>query len=75
LKTEDDVNSPSHYTVGGIETWEYIRAKMTYEEWMGYLKGNIIKYLSRSPYKEDPYKDLQKAKWYMDRLNEDYITD
>lgn len=74
LKVEDEINSPSHYTAGGIETWEFIRAKLTYEEWIGYLKGNIIKYLSRSPYKDSPEKDVQKAQWYMDRLNEDIIN-
>jgi hypothetical protein len=64
----DLVNSPAHYTYGGIETIDFIRAKLTNEEFTGYLKGNVIKYLTRADLKGNPAQDLAKAKWYMDRL-------
>jgi hypothetical protein len=63
----DPVNSPSHYTIGGIETIDYIKAKLTPEEYVGYLKGNVIKYTSRAGNKDDTIQDLEKAQWYMNR--------
>jgi len=64
----DLVNSPAHYTYGGIETIDFIKAKLTDEEFAGYLKGSVIKYLTRADLKGNPAQDLAKAKWYMDRL-------
>jgi hypothetical protein len=63
----DMVNAPPHYTVGGIETIDYIKAKLTPEEFIGYLKGNVIKYTSRAGKKDDIVQDLEKAQWYMNR--------
>lgn len=65
--SHDPVNSPSHYTIGGIETIDYIKAKLTPEEYVGYLKGNVIKYTSRAGNKDDTIQDLEKAQWYMNR--------
>jgi hypothetical protein len=68
MKTKPDlVNNPPHYTVGGIETIDYIKAKLTPEEFIGYLKGNVIKYTSRAGKKDDVIQDLEKAQWYMNR--------
>jgi hypothetical protein len=64
---DDPVNSPSHYTAGGIETIDYIKAKLTPEEYIGYLKGSVIKYTSRAGKKIDTIQDLEKAQWYMNR--------
>lgn len=64
----DMVNHPSHYTSGGIETIEYMEAKSTPEEFRGHLRLTTIKYLSRAGLKEDTLQDLQKARWYLDRL-------
>jgi hypothetical protein len=65
----DPVERPSHYTVGGIEAIDYLRAKMTPEEFAGFCKGNALKYLSRAPYKHgDSLEDLKKAQWYLNRL-------
>lgn len=64
---KDNIN-PNHYKVGGIETFEYLKAKLTKEELIGFCKGNIIKYISRSNHKENTEEDLSKAKWYMDQL-------
>lgn len=64
---EDDVNHPDHYTQGGIECIDAIRASMTPDEYAGYLKGNIQKYLWRYEHKGG-VQDLEKAMWYLDRL-------
>lgn len=58
----DRVNSPSHYTTGGIETIDFIEAKD-----LNYRLGNVIKYVSRAEKKDNPLEDLKKAKWYLER--------
>ena len=61
-KKQDIINRPAHYTKG-IETIEYIRS------WeMDYVRGNIIKYVTRFPYKGTPLQDLEKARLYIDYL-------
>lgn len=64
----DNVNNPSHYSSGGIECIEAIKASMTHEAFLGYLKGNIQKYIWRYEKKINPVEDLKKARWYMNRL-------
>ena len=64
----DPINHPLHYTFGGIETIEYMKAKSTPEEFKGHLRLTAIKYLSRTGYKNDALQDLKKAQWYLNRL-------
>jgi len=66
----DMVNSPPHYTVGGIETIDYIQAKLTPEECIGYLKGSCIKYASRFGQKDVIEQDAGKLGWYANKLKE-----
>ena len=61
----DNVKHPAHYCVGGIETIDYIRAKLTREEFIGYCKGNALKYISRAGKKGDAAEDLAKAAVYL----------
>lgn len=68
-KTVDDpVNHPGHYTSGGIECIEAIKASMTKEAYKGFLKGNVLKYLWRYESKGNPAEDLKKAKTYLEWL-------
>ena len=67
----DIINHPDHYCYGGIETIEYIKAKLSPEEYRGYMKGSVIKYLSRAGHKDDAIQDLKKAQWYLNRLIEE----
>jgi len=62
----DMVNSPPHYTKGGIETIDFIQAKLSPEEYRGYLRGNLLKYASRLGEKDSD--DAGKAAWYAQRL-------
>jgi hypothetical protein len=64
---QDNVNSPSHYGQGEIEAIDYIKDILTEEEWIGYLRGNIAKYMHRFRYKNG-LEDLKKAQWYLNRL-------
>ncbi|CAH8718452.1 DUF3310 domain-containing protein [Paenibacillus melissococcoides] len=61
----DPVVRPSHYTVGGIETIEIIRAKLTAEEFRGYCKGNVLKYVCRERWKGGD-EDLRKTQKYIE---------
>jgi hypothetical protein len=55
---------PAHYTNGGaIECWDYIVSQN-----LGYLAGNIVKYITRYRWKTTPVQDLLKARAYLDRL-------
>ena len=63
----DNVNHPKHYTEGKIECIDYIEDKLTDEEYRGYIKGNVLKYITREKHKNGD-EDLRKAKWYLDRL-------
>lgn len=65
----DMVNHPPHYTHGGIETISYIRAKLSPEEYVGYLRGNIMKYTSRIGLKGESNEDAGKIEWYSKELN------
>lgn len=55
------VNHPAHYTKGGIETYDFIKAKG-----LSYELGNVVKYVSRAEYKGNKVEDLKKARWYLD---------
>ena len=61
--------SPSHYK-GGIECWDYI---ISHD--LGYLEGNIIKYITRAGKKdgESTLDDLLKAKAYLTKLIANHV--
>lgn len=65
---DDEVSRPAHYNRSGIEAIKAIEASMSEVEFLGYLKGNILKYLWRYAYKDSPKKDIAKARWYLDLL-------
>jgi hypothetical protein len=65
---EDMVNHPPHYNQGGMEVIDVIEAGIGDQGFVGYLLGNILKYLLRFKHKGRPVEDLKKARWYLDRL-------
>jgi len=69
----DMVNSPPHYNQTGIECIHAISAA-TDKGFKYYLQGNVMKYLWRFDYKDKPLEDLQKAKWYLDKLIEEVMA-
>ena len=68
-ETIDMVNHPPHYTSGGIEVIDFIKAKMEPAEYIGYLRGNILKYTSRIGLKGNPVEDAGKIVWYSTELH------
>lgn len=59
-----------YYDAGGIETLAVIRAKLTPEQWEGYLLGNVIKYVCRLNHKDDPASNARKLALYAKWLRE-----
>lgn len=66
-ENNDKVNNPAHYTAGGIETLDYIKAKI--KDYPSYAAGNILKYVSRYEHKNG-IEDLKKAQFYLNDLIE-----
>ena len=66
-EVKDMVNHPPHYKVGGVETIDYIEAKLSPEEFAGYCRGNALKYLSRAGHKDATAQEIGKAIWYLQR--------
>ena len=72
-KNVDNVNHPAHYKGrGGIECIDAIAASMTQEEFQGYLKGTAEAYLWRYKNKGRAKEDLEKAKWYINKLIDEF---
>jgi hypothetical protein len=58
-----------HYTTKVIQPWTAMESWMSSEEFEGFLRGNVIKYIAR--YKDkDGIKDVLKAKHYLEKLLE-----
>lgn len=58
----------THYT-GVVEPIELMQAQFTKEEFVGFLKGNIIKYCSRLGKKDNPIREAEKIKVYAEWLD------
>tara|TARA_R110000868_G_scaffold61189_11_gene186081 strand:- start:8284 stop:8574 length:291 start_codon:yes stop_codon:yes gene_type:complete len=70
---EDLVNHPNHYKsegVGDIECIDAIQAALTPAEFIGFCKGNNIKYTWRANRKQDVRTNIEKAVWYLKKLLE-----
>lgn len=68
IENTDNVN-PQHYKKYKLETIDNIQNSMTHEEFIGYLKGNIKKYIDRYRDKGG-VEDLKKSRWYLEKLIE-----
>ena len=64
---KDLVNNPEHYNQGQVECIDAIKAMLSIEEFIGYLRGNSMKYRWRFRYKNG-VEDLKKAEWYENKL-------
>lgn len=70
---EDDPNvmqvGGTHYVTMAVQPWEVMQAVMTREEFIGFLKGNIIKYSMRQGKKLDS-DDVGKLQHYIAKLQQ-----
>lgn len=64
VKEFDMVERPAHYNQGEIEAIDAIRAQLSPEEWRGYLRGTVAKYLWRLGRKDALEQDARKLRWY-----------
>lgn len=63
----------SHYKNMKISPWDYMASCLSEDEFVGYLRGNVIKYISRAGAKgdaDDALNDLKKAMHYLEKLLE-----
>ena len=67
-KKHDPVNHPSHYTQGPFECISALKSCLSPSEFLGFLRGNAMKYLWRAMAKTDAKQDLEKAHWYLNAL-------
>jgi hypothetical protein len=58
-----------HYKSKAIQPWDAMQAWMSKEAFMGFLQGNVIKYVARWQEKGG-YDDLRKARHYLDKMIE-----
>lgn len=65
----DTIKNPSHYTSGRIECIDAIKSALTPEEFSGYIKGNVLKYIWRES-KKNGIEDIKKAEQYIKWLIE-----
>lgn len=63
----EDEHFDSHYS-GAVQPIEFMQAQMQPSEFIGFLKGNIIKYIARMGKKDDPAKEVAKIKRYAEWL-------
>lgn len=56
--------SPEHYKQGGLEVITILRKKLSAEEFKGFCKGNVLKYLFRAE-RKNGIEDLKKAQIYL----------
>ncbi len=57
---EDMVKNPPHYTSGGIECKDAVKAALTAEEYRGWIKGSAIAYIWRER-RKNGQEDIDKA--------------
>ena len=70
IQSADDYQvDGDHYTTMNITPWEVMESVLTPQEFIGFLKGNVIKYSMRAGRKADT-DDAAKAKHYAQKLSE-----
>lgn len=65
-----------YYDVGGIETIDIIESKLSKEQFAGFLRGNVLKYLCRAGYKSgsSATSDYNKAAYYSNLLSKQFYS-
>ena len=65
--TRDVQVGGDHYKDKAIQPWDAMQSWMSAEQFEGYLRGNIIKYIARYPDKHG-LEDIRKAQHYLEKL-------
>lgn len=64
--SQENIN-PQHYRCGKIQVIKIIEDQLSPEEFKGFCKGLIIKYICRADHKNGT-EDYEKAEWYLKYL-------
>lgn len=67
MTEKKDAINPSHYRSGKIEVIEIMKDQLSKEQFIGFCKGLILKYLCRADHKNG-LEDYKKAQWYLNYL-------
>lgn len=70
-RIKEAVNQPKHYI--GVDGLEAITVMKNFlpkydNAYIGYLVGNVLKYMLRAPSKDNQTEDFKKAKKYLDMI-------
>ena len=66
------INKNSYYDANGIAVIDVIKAKLTPDQYEGFLLGSVIKYSLRLNFKNQEVSDAAKLADYAMWLNEKY---
>ena len=69
MAAEDKQIGGQHYLSKAVQPWQAMQAWMDTVQFIGFLRGNVIKYLARCDDKGG-IEDLKKARHYLDKLIE-----
>jgi len=69
MSADDTQVGGTHYKDMPVQPWTVMEAILSHEEFIGFLKGNVIKYSMRQG-RKDGTDDAAKAKHYLAKLNE-----
>lgn len=67
IPVPDPVNHPPHYTQGGIECIDAVRAAMGLDGFVAHCRATALKYIWRAGLKGPAAEDIDKAIWYLKR--------
>lgn len=69
MKADDKQVGGTHYKDMPVQPWTVMQLVLTDEEFIGFLKGNVIKYSMRQG-RKDGSDDAGKAQHYLEKLKE-----
>jgi hypothetical protein len=70
MKADDIQVGGDHYKKMGMQPWDVMESVLTHTEFVGFLKGNVIKYSLRNGCKQNSTDDVEKAMHYAAKLKE-----
>lgn len=71
MSADDTQVGGTHYKDMPVQPWTVMEAVLSHEEFIGFLKGNVIKYSMRQG-RKDGTDDAAKAQHYLAKLKETY---
>ena len=68
------MKQPNYYDGNGLSPIDSMQQGLvSKEEYIGFLKGNVIKYVVRCGKKDDAISDINKAIHYLEILKDEFV--